>query len=140
MEERAAAIVAKIAAVSDLALLRNITSPQAKALKWLIEEDEMAICPDDVGCGVVQRWTMATFYYSTGGDLWFECSHNTTATDNCGVDYPFSGEDRFMSKANECFWAGIKCNANFCVTQIEFGEFCACRCCCHPHVPKPMAN
>ena len=129
-EERAAQIVAQIAAVSDLNLLRNTATPQAKALKWLIEEDVLKRCPDDVK--LIQRWALATFYYSTGGEDWFECSGNPLATDDCGANYPFIGDDRFLSGRNECFWAGVKCNPDFCVTEMEYGEFsllcCFCAC------------
>jgi len=65
-------------------------------------------CPDEK---IVQRWVMAVFYYSTSGDSWFKCS--VTGSDPCG-----SG--RFLSDSSECEWAGITCNNQDCVTEIEF--------------------
>jgi hypothetical protein len=101
-------------------VLLNMTTPQSKALTWLLEERNRTTCP---GVKLIQRWVLATFYFSTGGDKWFECSATTDATDKCGTMAPFVGKKRFLSEENECFWAGIKCDTENCVTQIEFGKF-----------------
>lgn len=110
--------MAIIETVSDPMLLQNDTTSQGQAIQWLINEDKANRCPDNPK--LIQRWAMATFYFATGGEQWFRCSRNTSATDNCGANPPFAGDDRFLSERNECFWAGIKCSVDGCVTEIEF--------------------
>jgi hypothetical protein len=100
--------------------LRDLSTAQGKAINWLIGEDELVRCPDHPN--IIQRWTLATIYYATEGDDWFQCSNGDGANDDCGFEPPFFGEDRFLSPENECFWAGIVCSIDFRVTEIEFGE------------------
>jgi hypothetical protein len=101
--------------------LRNETSPQARSLAWLLNERQGGTCP---GKKVIQRWTLATFYYSTHGEAWLQCrSPHDNATDQCGLESPFVGKDRFLSEVNECVWAGITCDMDLCVTEIEFGTW-----------------
>jgi hypothetical protein len=121
-DQRRDAIVEQIsnAIGSNVFVLFNVTTPQSKALNWILEERDRATCP---GIKLVQRWVMATFYFSTGGDHWFECSASSNATDDCGTMAPFVGKKRFLSEDNECLWAGIKCDMENCVTEIEFGKF-----------------
>jgi hypothetical protein len=90
------------------------------ATAWLIEEDSPRICPNDPK--ILQRWTMAVVYFSTGGDAWLQCSGNPSATDICGGEEPFLNAHRFLSGTSECAWAGISC-INGCVTEIEFGKY-----------------
>jgi hypothetical protein len=99
-------------------VLLNVTSPQSRALTWLLNERNETTCP---GSKLLQRWVLATIYYSTGGDHWFKCSSRVGASDNCGSESPFVGKTRFLSEDNECLWAGITCDNEKCVTDIEFG-------------------
>jgi hypothetical protein len=102
-------------------VLFNVTSPQSRALNWLLNERNETTCP---GSKLLQRWVLATMYYSTGGDQWFQCSRRRLgANDNCGSETPFVGKKRFLSEDNECLWAGITCDVEKCVTQIEFGTY-----------------
>jgi hypothetical protein len=121
-EQRRAIIVEQIsnALGTNAFVLLNATTPQSKALNWILEERNRTTCP---GVKLVQRWVLATFYFSTGGDQWFECSASINASDACGTMAPFVGKKHFLSEDNECFWAGITCDMENCVTQIEFGEF-----------------
>jgi hypothetical protein len=107
--------------VADPILLRDPTTIQGKAANWLIGEDELLVCPDDVK--LIQRFALAVIYFATNGDGWLQCSANPLSTDACGLEYPFMGESRFLSGANECEWAGISCNLQLCVTEVEFGTF-----------------
>jgi hypothetical protein len=59
-------------------------------------------------------------YFSTGGGGWFQCSAD--GSDLCGLTAPFVGQRRFLSIFNECEWAGIACNMDGCVTEVEFEE------------------
>jgi hypothetical protein len=112
----AAILQTLFAVVADPALLRDLDTPQGKATDWLINRDFDQTCPDDEK--LVQRWTLAVMYYSTNGDEWDQCS--AVGADPCGEENPFLGERRFLSSFNECDWAGIVCNLNGCVTEVEF--------------------
>jgi hypothetical protein len=116
--ERVEQILALLDAVADPALIRDVTTPQGMAAQWLIEIDFRRICPDEEK--LLQRWVIAVVYFSTGGDDWFQCS--ATGSDACGTENPFRFKRRFLSEFSECQWAGISCNADSCVTEIEFGK------------------
>jgi hypothetical protein len=120
-EERSTRILAVLDTVADPILLRDPTSIQGKAANWLIGEDELLVCPDDEK--LIQRFALAVIYFATNGDAWLQCSANPLATDFCGLEDPFIGASRFLSAENECEWAGIKCDAQLCVTEVEFGAF-----------------
>jgi hypothetical protein len=120
-EDRIAQILAILDAVADPDAIRNNGTPQGLATTWLLEDDELQVCPVNVvSCQLVQRWSLAVMYYSTGGESWFQCSANVNATDDCGAVEPFVGDTRFLSAGSECEWAGISCQ-NSCVTEMEFG-------------------
>jgi len=120
-QERYDQIIARLDQVADEADILNPATPQGKATIWIIEQDEFNSCPQDLK--LIQRWALAVIYFSTNGDDWFECSANPTATDDCGSKRPFINKERFLSSGTECDWAGISCNVDGCVTEIEFGKF-----------------
>ena len=118
--ERIAAILRVLLAATNSSSLTDITTPQGLATFWILDQDEFQACPDDPK--LVQRWSLAVMYYSTGGDFWAECFDGDV---NCGiVDQTrpeFDGADPFLAPVNECTWAGITCNPTaLCVTRIEF--------------------
>lgn len=120
VQERIDQILAILDAVADPTEIRDVNIPQGKATVWLLEQDTFQICPDNDK--LVQRWALAVIYFSTGGDSWLQCSANPAAVDSCGTESPFSSnQERFLSSANECTWAGISC-IDGCVTEIEFEE------------------
>lgn len=121
VQQREQQILAILKAVVDpsVDLLDNSTS-QGQATTWLLSMDQFRICPDNKK--LIQRWTLAVTYFSTGGNNWDECSANPMATDMCGMFAPFMGSDRFLSAGSECNWAGIDCDSNNCVTAIDYGE------------------
>jgi hypothetical protein len=123
-------VSAQVRVDNILALLRSVADPQAiaslgtaqgKATDWLLNEDPRKICPDNPK--ILQRWVLAVIYFSTGGDTWFQCSNNILANDDCGDVLPFEEKQRFLSGFSECDWAGIECNIQGCVDEIEFGKF-----------------
>ena len=116
--ERAVRVMEELDLVADPVLIRDFATPQGKATTWILMEDERRICQGDPK--LIQRWVMAVMYFSTGGDNWFQCSAN--GVDPCGDFFPFQEKDRFLSSSNECEWAGITCNTDACVTEIEFGK------------------
>lgn len=115
--DRETAILGILDQVADSARIRDITTPQGLATQWIINGDLRLACPDDTK--IVQRWVLAVMYYSTTGDAWFDCF---AGDQNCTNSLSFLGEDAFLSESNECQWAGISCNFNACVTEIEFEE------------------
>jgi hypothetical protein len=115
-------IIDVVTKISAPASLINSSTPQFKALDWLLNEDKADLCPNDAK--LVQRYVLAVMYYSTGGDNWFKCSASPNATDSCGMEQPFVDQTRFLNATgNECTWAGIRCSESQCVTQIEFGKY-----------------
>ena len=121
--EREASILEILDEAADSDLIRDGSSPQGQATIWLLNMDIRQICPDDPK--ILQRWALAVIYFSTGGDEWVQCSANPLASDNCGGVDPFRGDERFLSSTTECDWAGISCDRNGCVTEIEFGKYAA---------------
>lgn len=121
-EERVAMILAILDAVADPVKIRDATLPQGLATAWILAQDAMELCPTHDK--LIQRWALAVLYFSTGGEEWFQCSANANTGDNCGNEDPFVlGQERFLSGSGECEWAGITCNSDECVTEIEFGTF-----------------
>ena len=105
----------------DPAVIQQDLTAQGMATDWLIYNDTRKVCPDDDK--LVQRWVMAVVYFSTGGQKWVQCSADDEML--CGNSEPFFQQQPFLSESNECQWAGISCNANACITEIEFG-MCFC--------------
>ena len=73
--------------------LRDETSPQYRAFTWLSSPvDNNSFLPDD---RLIQRFVLATFYYSTGGDDW-------------DSDY------LWLTNANECLWHSTSSSESIC--------------------------
>jgi len=115
--ERRAQILALLDAVGNVTAIRDLDTSQGLAAEWLIEQDFRKECPSEK---IVQRWVIALFYFSTDGESWSKCS--AAGSDPCGSEFPFDGARRFLSDFSECEWAGITCNEDDCVTEIEFEE------------------
>lgn len=101
--------------VPDPTLMVTEGSAQSRAWTWLLEEDDLYICPAD--SNVVQRYVMAVFYYSTLGDSWFSCANNDNTPCPRGAD-----TYRWLTGANECNWFGIDCDKNGVVTGMVFDD------------------
>lgn len=94
------------AGTSSRSTLLTNGSPQAKALRWILNTDPMQLCPGDER--IEQRYLAALFFYSTNGGNWLDKG---------------SGNQRYLGSAGECYWTGIKCNAYGEITHIEFGKW-----------------
>jgi hypothetical protein len=101
--------------VADSSLIRDPSTPQGKATQWILNDDPRQLCPSEPK--LIQRWVMAVFYYSLEGDEWRLCSSTSRL---CGLIPPFLDQRPFLSQFSECDWAGITCNADDCITEIEF--------------------
>jgi hypothetical protein len=78
-------------------------TPQSDAFIWLVNVDEMGVCPDEEE-DVEQRYIMALLYYSTDGDNWRNCSA-VAEPGECP-----SETTQFLSGDDVCFWFGVSCN------------------------------
>ena len=55
-----------------LAAIPESGSPQAKAYQWLVSDDALLSYPE---WRILQRFALATFFYSTGGPEWFNATN-----------------------------------------------------------------
>ena len=96
--------------ISGPALIESGT-PQNQALDWIARDDGANRSPFD--SRFVQRYVLAVFYFSTGGDQWLDCVEGEQC--NRG-NYWLSGDD-------ECTWGGIVCGETPAgVFTINMGE------------------
>ena len=99
------------------------TTPQSSATKWILQDSRsLSLLVPHNRNQIIQRWALAVIYFSTGGDEWYQCSANTSAVDDCGNNDPFDNKHRFLSGSHECSWAGIRCNDELWVTDINYGK------------------
>ena len=111
--ERHDAMIATLEDVSEAVQLRRASTPQGKAVEWLLYEDELQLCPNDPN--IVQRYVLAVLYFSTGGETaWKTCSRRKDLSNPC------EGK-RFLSSTHECIWAGVGCSGRMgSVSKIAF--------------------
>ena len=110
-------ILTQLESISDATDLRRTSTPQGKAVDWLVYVDSMYLCPDDTY--LIQRYVLAVLYYATNGHQgWLTCSR---AGDVAANDCPQTTK-RFLSNYHECTWAGIGCNGSNFVTRIAFED------------------
>ena len=113
-EERLSAITAKIASISDVTALQNPISPQARARDFILYTDPLLLCSNSPN--ILQRYSMAVFYYSTGGPAWTYCS-----ADSSKVCTETQGK-RYLGNSHECEWYGSTCDENDVITEIRFEQ------------------
>jgi hypothetical protein len=131
--ERETLIRSIVSSVSNPVALNTPGTPQFRALNWLINVDTYNVfCAADCNRnlefgGVVQRYTLAVFYFSTNGDTWATCGRNSvdcvpqlTISPNDPID-TFFGSQTWLSSAHECLWGGVSCRTSTeCLDRIEF--------------------
>ena len=89
-------------AVTDGPVLANPTTPQGMALRFLLNDDAAQLDPCEVPT-LVQRYALATIYFSTDGEDW-------------------ENNDRWLSGSDECNWYGIECSGGE-VTDIDLCKY-----------------
>mmetsp|Transcript_5747 Transcript_5747/g.8329 ORF Transcript_5747/g.8329 Transcript_5747/m.8329 type:complete len:1030 (+) Transcript_5747:129-3218(+) len=98
-----------------------------EAYKWLSTEDGYKICPDDKR--IIQRYVLAVFYLSTGGDnIWESCGRSSTKKCDPKLSFfpndpiiPLWSDQIWLSSADECLWGGVACNEKTkLMDRIEF--------------------
>lgn len=122
---RRAQIRSALSQISTPALF-NQNTPQRDALNWIIDDDASQLCPDDES--LVQRYTLAVFYFSTNGDAWKQCNAPanfnqasvaaanaacTLTTVNATTIFPndVRGTNAWLTPDSECLWGGVSCYA-----------------------------
>jgi len=93
--------------------LDNEASPQYLAADWIANEDESS---PEVGTNqFLQRYILAVFYFSTGGDeTWEDCHRNDP---RCTVGFSW-----LRGSQPECKWYGVRCDEPGKVTRILIGQ------------------
>jgi hypothetical protein len=99
---REEAIESILVQITDGPILTKPATPQGQAYQWILNDDPLQIDPCTYP-SIEQRYALATFYYSTGGDNWI-------------VD------TAWLSVAGECDWFGITC-VDGKVTSISMGTY-----------------
>jgi len=111
-ESRKDGILQALSGITDIASLNDVSSPQGMASQWIIENDNMELCPDS--SNLLQRYILSLLYFSTNGNKWTRCFENDT---DCLVPYNWTP---YLSDKAECKWVGTFCNAEGDVTGIIF--------------------
>eukprot|EP00980_Cylindrotheca_fusiformis_P009934 scaffold2195_cov132-Cylindrotheca_fusiformis.AAC.18 len=98
-------------------MLEHPDSPQFKAVQWLAEDANLNTYPKEQ---VIQRWVLATFYWSTDGEQWEMPNSATSRNGNVGgrrrLQEQATNTSEWMSEANECTWYTTH-NQNTCDEQ-----------------------
>jgi hypothetical protein len=88
-------------------LLQRGTS-QNQAFTWLIGEDAARVCPAN-RLDVIQRYIMATNYFSLGGGNWNVCS---AAPTEGAPATPCPNGQRHLDRSNVCQWFNVTCSTD----------------------------
>lgn len=96
------------------AIFSDPTSPQYQAAKWAIDSAP-TVGINESDDRMINRFALATFYFSTNGDEWVNCGRRST---NCDVS------EEWLTGTNECNWYAIECNDDGSqITKIYFRKF-----------------
>jgi hypothetical protein len=82
-------------------IFQNTSSPQYQAAIWAVDSNALGLGLDPGDPRMVTRYILATFYFSTSGDDWVECSRAPTPCD--------TKEKEWLSESDECDWLMIAC-------------------------------
>ena len=100
----------------------NPNSPQDLASNWIIDNDDLYLCPDNEKA-IMQRYVAAVLYFSVGGGTWNQCNAPRDldnpasierANEECRIrtsTFPdlTSGSNAWLTPSNECEWGGLAC-------------------------------
>ncbi|CAB9523060.1 leucine rich repeat [Seminavis robusta] len=93
----------------------DVDSPQLQAAQWLADHDNLtevlSLDLSDSHQQILQRYSLATFYFALGGDEWDFCGGKVHCN---GIRAPW------LSAVDECNWAFIRCNDQGLITQINW--------------------
>jgi hypothetical protein len=105
VDQREEALFEIVSEFSDSNLLEDPTTNEYRAFRWLVDDDGMRVCPEDI-LDVTQRYVMSLLYYSTQGDMWDQCSAASSPTPG-----PCAGGElaRHLGNVDVCFWHLVFC-------------------------------
>ena len=107
-DQREDEITEKLLGLTRAGVLVDELAPQHRAREWILNLDTHE---KELDLILMQRYVLATLYFSTRGDRWHRCSR----MDDYGCNEVSS---LFLSGKGECEWHGIEC-ANGIVTRID---------------------
>lgn len=101
--------IAIFEAVSERVLLETPKSPQQRALDWIINTDTYGLVPNEDGNNgaLLQRYTMALFYYTMSGSSWLLSTN-------------------WLSGSDICRWYGLSCFPDGTVSEMIIGMYNIC--------------
>ena len=131
--------VARVVGSQNLA---DLNSPYAKALQWIIYDDQLQLTP--LNETFVQRYILSYFYFATTEDgEWLSCNPYNATNEEANLvegqavdeeakaacrfeklialeptEYNTVNSARWLSSKPECQWAGIECDATNQVRSI----------------------
>ena len=119
LAQRSVGIFENLKGITDEAVLFDPSSPQAIANGWLVNEDDRYLCPDDPT--LLQRYILATLYFSADGDNWEECYRGANP-ENCGEFFPDATP--YLSPSSECTWGywgggGKSCGSDGAIVSMQ---------------------
>lgn len=115
-EQRADELERQVLEISEIERLIP-GSTQDVAYQWLVNEDELQVCPDQL-LDVRQRYVMALLYFATDGDNWISCARSSPdSVSNCPSEYA-----AFLSGVNVCLWLNVTCSQNE-ILGISIGTY-----------------
>lgn len=91
--------------------LQNFSSPQSRAARWIVDEDEIFTFPLDesdprshLRRRFRQRYALATFYYSTGGDVSWkrQGAFLSPSLDECAWGASAGSSEVYLTCSTEC--------------------------------------
>jgi hypothetical protein len=112
------------------------SSPQYRAALWLADDDsfvrDQQLTPLD--SKFLQRYALATMYYSLGGDDWDDCGEQSST---CGSD---ANVKPWLSAYDECEWKYLTCTDGMLVDKASFGRLAARLrdCCSRYYISLPL--
>ena len=107
-----------IKGISQLSDLQNRDSPQGKAVDWIVNDDPYTASNGltELDVPFIQRYALAVFYFSLGGEAWTACNRNDDSCSSTGL------VNSWLTSTNECSWFVVTCNTEGDVNTILFGK------------------
>jgi hypothetical protein len=116
-------------AVSNFDSFQDENSPQATAVEWLLGNDMEYLCPGSPT--LIQRYSLAVFYFSTNGNRWSQCAAPDIFSDaaielanEACLAEPIAdtGSNAWLTPGSECLWGGVVCNSEGFVQRIDIEQ------------------
>jgi len=103
--------------ISVPSILGDASSPQNEALRWMSNDELSNKYLDEKNSpALLQRYTMATLYFSTRGDGWNQCGRV-----NIQAHCLDGSQSLWLSSETECNWAGVTCTDQI-ITMLSIAE------------------